>query len=557
MKKILSPKIRIMEKQDLEFKGNIVDVVGERIFKGIVIVRDSKIAAVREEDNEENVYILPGLIDAHIHIESSMLVPSEFARLAVVHGTIGTVSDPHEIANILGLNGVRFMIENGKKVPFKFYFGASSCVPATGFETAGGNLGLAELEELLKSDDILYLSEMMNFPGVVYGDEQVAQKLALAKKYNKPVDGHAPGLTGELAEKYVHAGISTDHECYTLEEAVEKIRYGMKILIREGSAAKNFEALADLITKFPDKVMFCSDDKHPNELVSGHINQLVKRAFLRGYDKMKVLRCATFNPVKHYLLNAGLLQQGDPADFILVDNLENFTILATYVNGRKVAENGKSLIPSVSVTPVNKFHANPVKSEDIIVRPAGKKIRVMKAIDGQLVTGELIVNPRIENNEVKADPENDVLKIVVINRYFPAPPAIGFVQGFGLKSGAIASSVAHDSHNIIAVGTDDESVVAAINAIVSSQGGISVASGDELLVLPLPVAGIMSDKDGYKVAELYHILDEKVRKKLKSSLKAPFMTLSFMALLVIPDLKLSDKGLFDGRKFSFVELFEQ
>lgn len=546
-----------MEKQDFEFRGNIVDVVGERIFKGIVIVRDSKIEVVREEENSENVYILPGLIDAHIHIESSMLIPSEFARLAVVHGTVGTVSDPHEIANVLGVKGVRFMIENGKKVPFKFYFGASSCVPATGFETAGGSLGLAELDELLQSDDILYLSEMMNFPGVVYGDEQVAQKLALAKKYGKPVDGHAPGLTGELAEKYVRAGISTDHECYTLEEAVEKIRYGMKILIREGSAAKNFEALSDLITEYPEMVMLCSDDKHPNDLVSGHINQLVKRAFSLGYDKMKVLRCATYNPVKHYRLDAGLLQQGDPADFILVDDLENFTILATYVNGRKVAENGKTLIPSVPVIPVNQFHAKPVKTEDIVVRPGGKRIRVMKAIDGQLVTEELIVDARIENNEVKTDLEHDVLKIVVMNRYFPAPPAVGFVKGFGLRSGAIASCVAHDSHNIIAVGTDDESIVAAINAIVSSQGGISVASGDEVLVLPLPVAGIMSDEDGYKVAGLYKNLNEQVKKKLKTTLKAPFMTLSFMALLVIPDLKLSDKGLFNGKKFSFTGLFEK
>ena len=546
-----------MEKKDIEFRGNIVDVVGERIFKGIVIVRGSKISEIREEDTDGNMYILPGLIDAHIHIESSMLVPSEFARLAVVHGTIGTVSDPHEIANVLGIKGIRFMIENGKKVPFKFYFGASSCVPATGFETAGGSLGLAELDELLQSDDILYLSEMMNFPGVVYGDEQVAQKLALAKKYGKPVDGHAPGLTGELAEKYVQAGISTDHECYTLEEAVEKIGYGMKILIREGSAAKNFEALSDLIAEYPEMVMLCSDDKHPNDLISGHINQLVKRAFSLGYDKMKVLRCATFNPIKHYHLDAGLLQKGDPADFLLVDDLENFTILATYVNGRKVAENGKSLIPSVVISPVNQFHAKQIKREDIVVRPGGNRIRVIKAIDGQLVTRELIVDARIENNEVRTDPEHDILKIVVMNRYFPALPAVGFVQGFGLKSGAIASCVAHDSHNIIAVGTNDESIVKAINAIVSSQGGISVAFRDELFVLPLPVAGIMSDEDGYKVAELYKNLDEQVKTKLKSSLKSPFMTLSFMALLVIPDLKISDKGLFDGEKFSFTELFEK
>jgi adenine deaminase len=546
-----------MEKQDIEFRGNIVDVVGERIFKGVVIIKDSRIAEIREEDTDGNMYILPGLIDAHIHIESSMLVPSEFARLAVVHGTVGTVSDPHEIANVLGVKGVRFMVENGKQVPFKFYFGAPSCVPATDFETAGSSLGLAELDELLQSDDILYLSEMMNFPGVVYGDEQVAQKLALAKKYGKPVDGHAPGLTGELAEKYVRAGISTDHECYTLEEAVEKIGYGMKILIREGSAAKNFEALSDLIAEYPEMVMLCSDDKHPNDLVSGHINELVKRAFGLGYDKINVLRCATFNPVKHYRLDTGLLQKGDPADFILVDDLDNFNVLATYVNGRKVAENGKSLISSVVVSPVNQFHAKLIKREDIVVRPVGNRIRVIKAIDGQLVTGELIVDARIENNEVKTDPEHDILKIVVMNRYFPASPAVGFVQGFGLKSGAIASCVAHDSHNIIAVGTDDKSIVAAINAIVNSQGGISVAFGDELFVLPLPIAGIMSDEDGYKVAGLYKNLDEQVKTKLKSSLKAPFMTLSFMALLVIPDLKLSDKGLFDGKKFSFTELFEK
>ncbi len=546
-----------MKEEDIEFRGNIIDVVGERIFKGVVTVRDSKIAAIREEDNTENVFILPGLIDAHIHIESSMLVPSEFARLAVVHGTVGTVSDPHEIANVLGLEGVRFMIGNGKKVPFKFYFGASSCVPATGFETAGGSLDLEDLDVLLQSDDILYLSEMMNFPGVVNGDKNVEQKLALAKKYGKPVDGHAPGLTGISAEKYILAGISTDHECYTLVEAVEKIRYGMKILIREGSAAKNFEALASLISKYPDKVMLCSDDKHPNDLVAGHINQLVKRAFGLGFDKMKVLRCATFNPVKHYGLDTGLLQQGDPADFIMVDDLENFNILATYINGRKVAENGKTLISSVAISTVNQFHAKPVKIEDLVVRPGGNKIRVINAVDGQLVTGKLIIDARIEDNQVKADPENDILKIVVVNRYFPAPPAVGFVKGFGLQSGAIASCVAHDSHNIIAVGTDDKSIMAAINAIVRSQGGISVASGEELLVLPLPVAGIMSDEDGYKVAGLYHNLDEQVRKKLKSTLKAPFMTLSFMALLVIPDLKLSDKGLFDGKNFSFVGLFEK
>jgi adenine deaminase len=573
-----------MEEQDLEFRGNIVDVVGKRIFKGVMVIRDSRILEIREEETSENMFILPGLIDAHIHIESSMLVPSEFARLAVVHGTVGTVSDPHEIANVLGVEGIRFMIENGKQVPFKFYFGASSCVPATIFESAGGSLGVTELDSLLSSDDILYLSEMMNFPGVIYGDEEVLKKLALAKKYNKPIDGHAPGLTGELAEKYVHAGITTDHECYTLDEAREKIGYGMKILIREGSAAKNFDALASLIENHPEDVMLCSDDKHPNDLVDGHINQLVKRAFKLGFDKMKVLRCATFNPVKHYGLGAGLLQKGDAADFILVDDLENFSVLATYINGIKVAENGKSLIPSVPVSPVNRFHAEPVTRKDIQVEAKGKRIRVIKATDGQLVTEELILNAPVKEGKVISDPGTDILKIVVVNRYNPAPPAVGFVRGFGLKSGAIASSVAHDSHNIIAVGADDDSIVAAINAIISVKGGIAVVSlspnplpqeGGGVLfvtpdpfsntqypipntqVMPLPVAGIMSGEDGYRVAELYKELDERVKTKLKSPLRAPFMTLSFMALLVIPDLKISDKGLFDGRNFSFTNLFEK
>jgi adenine deaminase len=542
--------------KDLEFRGNIVDVVGERIFKGVIIVRNSRIEEIREEYNDENIYILPGLIDAHIHIESSLLVPSEFARLAVVHGTVGTVSDPHEIANVLGLKGVHFMIENGKKVPFKFYFGAPSCVPATLFETAGGSLGLKELDELLQSEDILYLSEMMNFPGVLSGDELVASKLALARQYGKPIDGHAPGLTGEHVRKYIQAGISTDHECYTLQEAIEKLKYGMKILIREGSAAKNFEALARLIPEYREMIMFCSDDKHPNDLVSGHIDQLVKKAFNLGYNKITVLRCATLNPINHYHLDIGLLQQGDPADFIVVDNLENFKILATYIDGTKVAENGRSLIPAVSISPVNKFHANLIEQRDIFVRPSGEKMRVIKAIDGQLVTEEMIVNARIENNEVRTLPENDILKIVVVNRYCQAPPAIGFINGFGLKSGAIASSVAHDSHNIIAVGTDDEFIVSAINAIVHSKGGISLAYKDELQLLPLPVAGIMSDEDGYKVAGHYQILDELVKTKMKSLLKAPFMTLSFMALLVIPTLKLSDRGLFNGMTFSFTNLFE-
>jgi adenine deaminase len=544
-----------METDRFELSGNIIDVVSKRIYKGKIIVGNGRIERIIEEDNNESRFILPGLIDAHIHIESSMLVPSEFARLAVVHGTVATVSDPHEIANVLGIEGVRYMVENGKQVPFRFYFGASSCVPATPFETAGASLGLKDLDDLLRSDDIWYLSEMMNFPGVIYGDEVVLKKLELARVYGKPIDGHAPGLTGDSIKKYIEAGISTDHECFTMDEAREKIGLGMKILIREGSAAKNFDALSDLIRDFPDEVMLCSDDKHPDDLVSGHINQLVKRAFAKGYDRMNVIRCCTCNPVTHYHLDAGLLQQGDAADFILVDDLDRFNILATYIKGEKVAENGRTLITSVPIRPVNRFNAEPVSVEEIMVKPAGDRIRVLRALDGQLITPALSIKARVENNRVVQDPVNDLLKIVVKNRYVNAPAAVGFVQGFGLKSGAIASCVAHDSHNIIAVGADDESIVRAINAIVDSKGGIAVAEEGKTLRLPLPVAGIMTGEDGYEVARQYKIMDQRA-KELKSTLKSPFMTLSFMALLVIPDLKLSDKGLFDGKKFAFTGLFE-
>ncbi len=543
-----------MSKQTFELSGNIVDVVSRRIFQGTVFVVNGKISEIREQETGKTEFILPGLIDAHIHIESSMLIPSEFGRLAVVHGTVATVSDPHEMGNVLGLPGIRFMIENGKKIPFNFYFGAPSCVPATCFETTGAKLGPEELDELLKSDDIWYLSEMMNFPGVISRDAEVMEKLALAKKYNKPVDGHAPGLTGEQAGDYAREGISTDHECYTKQEALDKINYGMKILIREGSAAKNFDALSDLIDEYPEMVMLCSDDKHPNDLVKGHINLLVKRALDRGYDLFNVLRSCTYNPVRHYKLDTGLLQKGDPADFILIDDLSQFNVLQTWVHGEKVAENGKSLIGSVPETALNYFNAGKITEADIEVPEGSEWIRVMKALEGQLITEMLKVKAHIHDHRVVSDPANDILKIVVKNRYVDAPPAVGFVNGFGLKTGAIASSVAHDSHNIIAVGTDDASIAEAINLIIEAKGGVSLVDDDVKKILPLPVAGIMSMADGFTVARLYDEIDQKV-KELGSMLRAPYMTLSFMALLVIPELKLSDKGLFDGLTFSFTPLF--
>ena len=542
-------------KTSYSLSGNIVDLIVGKIFKGTVQVVNGIIKSIEKDDSiTETQFILPGLIDSHIHIESSMLVPSEFARLAVVHGTIATVSDPHEIGNVLGIDGIKYMIKNGKKVPFKFYFGASSCVPATPFETAGAELGVKELDELLRMDEIKYMSEMMNFPGVIHCDPAVMEKLAVAKKYNKPIDGHAPGVKGEDARKYIEAGITTDHECFTMEEALEKIKYGMKIQIREGSAAKNFDALLDLLEDYADQVLFCSDDKHPDDLVKGHINQLIVRAIKRGYDPMKVLRSAILNPILHYGLEVGLLQQGDPADMIVVDNLEDFNVKSTFVNGEKVAENGNSLIDATEEEQPNKFEAQKITEEDLFVQAESHKIKVMKAFDGQLITAVEEFEATTVNGNVVSNAENDVLKLVVVNRYNKAKPAIAFIRGFGFKNGAIASSVAHDSHNIVAVGLSDSDIVRAINLVINERGGVAAVDGKINKILPLPVAGLMSVNNGYKVAESYHEIDN-LSHKMGSELRAPFMTLSFMALLVIPELKLSDKGLFDGTTFSFSNLF--
>jgi len=545
-----------MNNHHYTLSGNIVDIHTETFYKGTVHVENGFIKDIIKDDSvTEETYILPGLIDSHIHVESSMLIPSEFARLAVVHGTVATVSDPHEIANVLGIDGIKYMIENGKKVPFKFYFGASSCVPATPFETAGAELGVAELDELMAMDDIKYMAEMMNFPGVINRDSFVMDKLAVAQKYNKPVDGHAPGVKGEDAKKYIEAGITTDHECFTMEEALEKIKYGMKIQIREGSAAKNFEALVGLLKDHADDVLFCSDDKHPDDLAEGHINQLVKRAVNKGYDVLKVLKNVILNPIKHYNLEVGTLQPGDPADMIVVDDLSHFNVLQTYVNGIKVAEKGKTLIQSVTAEQPNLFVAEAVSADDIAVAATGKKIKIIESYDGELITGVLTEMPKTENGQLVSDVERDILKIVVLNRYEKgAKPAVAFIKGFGLKQGALASSVAHDSHNVVAVGTSDNEIVNAINKVIESKGGVAVSDGNYQAILPLPVAGLMSTDDGYKVAEHYHKLDTKAH-ALGSPLRAPFMTMSFMALLVIPDLKLSDKGLFDGTTFSFTNLY--
>jgi adenine deaminase len=534
--------------------GYVVDLERKRIFKGTVITGNGIIQEIREEENESGNFIIPGFVDAHVHVESSMIIPSEFARLAVPHGTVATVSDPHEIGNVLGIEGVRYMLENGKKVPFKFYFGAPSCVPATTFETAGAVIDADDIEELLKMDDIVYLAEMMNFPGVLHQDETVMKKIRLTHQYGKVVDGHAPGLRGELAKQYIDAGISTDHECFTAEEALDKLKYGMKIIIREGSAAKNFNALIPLMHEHHDMMMFGSDDKHPNDLAAGHIDRLAARAVASGIDPMKVLRAASYNAVKHYGMKVGLLQKGDPADFIIVENLENFKVLQTYINGHLVAENGVTRIQSIPAAAINNFNCSPIEVKDIIVRSNSSAARVITVEDGQLITRESIEDVTITDGNAVSDTTTDILKMVVVNRYHQAPPAVCFVKNFGLKKGALASTVAHDSHNIIATGTNDHDIVNAINALVQTQGGVSAVCENDMHVLALPVAGLMSTDDGYKVATQYENLDRQV-KEWGCTLQSPYMTLSFLALLVIPELKLSDKGLFDGNNFRFTSLF--
>jgi len=538
-----------------KISGNIVDVLDSTVYPGTLEIRNGRIARIAKDKKGYETFILPGLVDSHIHIESSMLVPSEFARLAVIHGTVAVVSDPHEIANVLGIDGVNYMIKNGKAVPFKFYFGAPSCVPATPFETSGAEIGAKQIDRLLKRKGINYLSEMMNFPGVLNDDPGVMAKIRLAKKYGKPIDGHAPGLRGKDLGKYVAAGISTDHEALGKEEALEKLKLGMKIIIREGSAAKDFDTFIGLVEDYPDQCMFCSDDRHPDDLVLGHINELVKRALRLGIDRMKVLRCACVNPVRHYGLEVGLLQERCHADFIEIDNLTDFDVLRTFINGELVAERGKTLLPRVAAGVVNKFEAREKQVSDFFVRKAGARIRVIGAVDGQLVTNRLSMAPKISDDNVVSDTERDLLKMAVVNRYQGALPAVGFATGFGIKKGAIASSVAHDSHNIIAVGATDGAICQAVNLVIEHQGGMAVVSDDVRKILPLPVAGIMSNQDGFQVARQYSEID-RLAKQLGSSLKAPFMTLSFMALPVIPKLKLSDKGLFDGEKFELISLFE-
>ncbi len=543
-----------MNAAEMRIEANLADVPGQRIFPARVEIESGRIKSITRIPGPCATYVLPGFVDAHVHVESSMLVPSEFARAAVIHGTVASVSDPHEIGNVLGTKGVEYMLENAKRVPFKFNFGAPSCVPATSFETAGDEISVAQVASLLDDPRIGYLSEMMNFPGVIAGDAQVLAKLDAARLRQKPIDGHAPGLRGDDARRYFAAGITTDHECFTRAEALDKLALGVKVLIREGSAARNFDELHSLIDEYPDQCMLCSDDKHPDELLVGHINVLAARAVANGLDLMNVLQAGCVNPVLHYGMNVGLLRVGDPADLIEANDLKSFRALRTFIDGRLVAANGTTTIPRVVPGVVNRFRGRQRSLDEFRVPAAGKNIHVIEAIDGQLVTNRLVERARIEGGDAVADPSRDILKITVVNRYQDAPPSLAFVRNFGLKRGALASSVAHDSHNVIAVGADDDALCRAVNLVIEAGGGLAAVAGSQDHVLSLPVAGLMSTEPCEAVAQAYSRLDRMV-KECGSTLRAPFMTLSFMALLVIPEIKLSDKGLFDGKSFSFLPLF--
>ncbi len=536
--------------------GVIHDPVARRIFPGRIHFDHGVITAIQEDPGvTDRQLILPPLVDSHIHIESSMLTPAEFARRAVCHGTGAVVADPHEIANVLGVTGIDFMIGSGQTVPLTFYFGAPSCVPATPFESAGAILDATTIGTLMTRDDIYFLGEMMNFPGVLHNDPEVMAKINHARAQGKPVDGHAPNVHGTDLDTYIKAGISTDHEATSLSEAMEKINKGMQILIREGSSARDFAALHPLISTHPHAGMFCSDDLHPDDLMQGHINRLVKKSLAAGHDILDILQYSCVNPVRHYNLATGLLQPGDPADFIVVDNLHDFTIKYHYARGIQIAQGDTPLFTTSPPEPLNNFHARPLTELDLQVPAQDGDMQVIAVQDGALLTTKKLQKPCIQKGLCIAEPQQDLLKLCVVNRYKQKPVAIGFVSGFGLKNGGMASSIAHDSHNIIGIGCNDRELMNAVNEVIQCTGGIAVADEDEIQSLPLPIGGLMGMGSCIEMADQHQQLEDQVRKQ-GCSLTAPFMTMSFLALPVIPHLKMTDQGLFDVDTFSFTPLFK-
>ena len=537
------------------YTGHIVDIREKRIFAGEIVVEKGRIAEIRpiESVAEDAPYYLPGLVDAHIHIESSLMLPVQFARVAVRHGVTAAICDPHEITNVLGVEGIDFMVNNARNSRFGFYFGLPSCVPSSHLETAGARIDAAQTRELIKRDDLWFLAEMMNFPGVLADDAGTWQKLAAAKEAHKPIDGHAPGVLGENLRKYIGAGVTTDHECSSIEEAREKIAAGMKVLVREGSAARNFEALYPIIGEHPAMTMLCSDDKHPDDLIQGHIDALVRRGMAHGLSVWDLLQAAALNPVEHYRIPAGMMREGDPATFIAVDNLHDFNVVRTVIKGHEVYNAEQGLIDSELTLPYehpaapNNFKAQPITEDDIRCEITEDRAKIIKAFDGELFTATEIATAE----GLHTDPS--IQKIMVYNRYGNGRPQVAFIRGFDIRRGAIGATIAHDSHNIVVIGSNDRDMVCIANALIEIKGGIGVCDGEAVDLLPLPIAGLMADAPAEEIAEKWQRLSDKTR-ALGCPFRAPFISMAFMALPVIPELKLTDKGLVDVLKFDFTEL---
>ena len=538
-------------------EGNIIDVHTNQIYPGKIFVSNGKILKIEKSNQIYSTFISPGFIDAHVHIESSMLTPEHFSDLIISKGTLAIVNDPHEIANVMGERGVRFMIDNSRKARVKCFFGIPSCVPATPFDSAGEIISTEMTERLAATKEFVCLSEMMDIPGVLNESPEVVQKIKIAKKYHLKIDGHAPLLSGEALKKYVQAGISTDHECSNLDEALEKIDAGMKILIREGSAAKNYNALKSLIASHPDSVMFCTDDAHPDEIIrNGHIDYLVRSALKDVFDLFTVLRIASLNPVKHYNLSVGTIQVGENADFIRIRNLESFEVLEAYKDGRKVYEKGENLLPvtqdTTDFSELNRFFQHKIDVSDLRKEVVSKQNLCIEVTDGEIITSKSFFDSESGSN-FESDIDRDILKIVYLNRYsLDKKPQVSWIKGIGLKEGAFATSIAHDSHNILAVGCSDSDIQEVINRLIENKGGLVVKNASGLYMLELPIGGIMSDKNAWEVAERYEFLTMEL-KNTGCRLSSPFMTLAFMSLIVIPELKIGEKGLFDFKSFRFIE----
>lgn len=550
-KKVLKTGIKFSY---MQINGNIVDIIKNKIYPGIITVKNKKIINIKKVKRAFNNYILPGLVDAHIHIESSMLCPSRFAETVAPFGTVATVSDPHEIANVLGLKGVEYMIKDARTTPLKIFFTAPSCVPATSFETSGATIDAKKIKKLLQKPEIIALGEMMDSPGVILEKEEVIEKIKIAKKLNKPIDGHCPTLSGKELKKYVSSGISTEHEAASIPEAKEKIKAGMKIMIRVGSSANQLEDLIGLAKNGYKEGMFVSDDRHPEDLKKGHVNLILKKAVALGVDPLLAIRMVTLNPVKHYGLGLGLIQKNDPADFIIVNNLKSFSVLESYINGKLIAKNGQALFKARPKKINSSLKLKIKKSDDFIIE-SGKdaRVRVIEAHEGKIVTSEIRRKLKTKNNDLIPDIKNDILKIANCSRYGNNNIGLGFITGFGLKKGAIASSVSHDSHNIIVIGTDNKNMAKAVNQVIKMNGGLAVVDNKKIIKLKLPIAGLMSGEPVGKIVKGLNELHKKT-KGLGCHLSSPFMTMSFMALLVVPELKLSDRGLFDGNNFMFTDL---